>query len=67
MSEVKNFDIIRIEAKGNCTETKLIDAVDRLAVFIGKLCTTNEECIRICSYATNRFEDLKKSFENGGH
>lgn len=70
MSENESLNSILIELKGNSTETKLIDAVDRLAVVIDKLCDANEECMRICSYAINRFADLKNSFtchtfENG--
>lgn len=61
MSENESPNRILIELKGNSTETKLINAVDRLAVVIDKLCDADEERMRICSYAINRFADLKNS------
>ena len=64
MGEIDCINKIQIELQGHCTETKLIDAVDRLAVVIDTWCDTNEECTRICSYAINRFADLKNSFIN---
>ena len=62
MSEIEGIDKIQIDLKGNCMETKLIDAVNRLAVLVDTLSSTNEESRRICSYAINRFTDLKGSY-----
>lgn len=69
MGEIEDINKIQIDLKGNCMETKLIDAVNRMAVFVDSLSSNNEERRRICSYAINRFTDLKESymhFENGG-
>lgn len=70
MGEVEDINKIQIEPQGHCTETKLIDAVDCFAELVNTWSATNEECTRICSYAINRFADLKNSFtryifENG--
>lgn len=68
MGEVESINKLQIDIKGNCTETKLIDAVNRMAVFVDSLAPTNEERRRICSYAINRFTDLKDHytyFKNG--
>lgn len=62
MGEVESINKLQIDAKGNCTETKLIDAVNRMAVFVDSLSSNNEERRRICSYAINRFTDLKNSY-----
>ncbi len=59
MREIESIDKIQIDLKGNSIETKLIDAVNSLAVTIGNVCDTNEECTRICAYAISRFADLK--------
>lgn len=74
MGEIEDKDIneLQIDIKGNSIETKLIDAVNSLAILVDNLPATNNERSRICSYAINRFKDLKESlasyrFEHGDH
>lgn len=69
MDEAESINKLQIDVKGNCMETKLIDAVNRMAVFVDSLASTNGERRRICSYAIDLFTDLKNyytHFNNGG-
>ena len=66
MSEIEDINKIQIDLKGNCMETKLIDAVNCFARLVDIWSSTNEERRRICSYAINRFTDLKESYAHFG-
>ncbi len=62
MSEIEDINKIQIDLKGNSIETKLIDAVNCFTNLVDIWSSSNEERRRICSYAINRFTDLKESY-----